>query len=227
MKLPKVIYVMGLPGSGKGTQAAMLAKAIGYYQFSTGDELRTIARENTPLGIQIKSSIDNGYFAPPPLVAEIVKKTIAERLSRSQGIVFDGTPRTIEETEILDEFFLQQQYGRPLIIYLEAEKEAMIERNSKRKYCVGIDHGFPLTNEASYKRCEELGGSVGMRADDDPKKFHIRYEQFIERTYPVIEKYKKENIVHTINGMDAPLAVHQNVMDIIKAYELDKNPAGN
>ena len=227
MKLPKVIYVMGLPGSGKGTQAAMLAKAIGYYQFSTGDELRTIARENTPLGIQIKSSIDKGYFAPRPRVAEIVKKTIGECLSRSQGIVFDGTPRTIQETEILDEFFLQKNYGRPIIIYLEVEKEAMIERNSKRKYCVGIDHGFPLTNEASYKRCEALGGSVGMRADDDPKTFHIRYEQFIERTYPVIEKYKKENIVHTINGMDEPLAVHRKIMDIIKAYEPDKDSAGN
>ncbi len=227
MKLPKVIYVMGLPGSGKGTQASMLAKAIGYYQFSTGDELRTIAREHTPLGMQIKSSIDNGYLAPPPLVAELVIKTFQERLVGFRGIVFDGTPRTIQETEILDDFFSRENYGRPLVIYLEAEKEAMIERNSKRKYCVGIDHGFPLTNEASYKRCEALGGSVGMRADDDPKKFHIRYEQFIERTYPVIEKYKKENIVHTINGMEEPSSVHQNVMDIIKAYELDKDSAGN
>ena len=218
---------MGMPGSGKGTQAEMLAKEIGYHQFSTGNAFRSIAQEDSDLGRKVKNTIDNGFLAPPEMAAEVVIATIRQFVEQSRGIIFDGTPRTVEEAKIVDDFFLERGYGRPLVVYLETDKEEVMERSRKRKYCVGIEKGFPITNKDSIKKCEEMGGSVGTREDDDPAKFATRYSQFMEFTYPVVQKYMQEGIVHTVNGMDAPLAVHQNVMDIIKAYELDKDSAGN
>ena len=227
MTLPKVIYIMGMPGSGKGTQASMLAKEIGYRQFSTGDAMRSIAQEDTILGRQVKETIDNGYLAEPSMVAQVVMETIQEHISHSEGIIFDGTPRTLQEAEILDGFFLTKKYGRPFVFYLEADKNAMADRNSKRKYCLQVSKGFPIADKESIARCEALGGVIGTRPDDDPAKFAIRYSQFMELTYPVIQKYMLEGIVHTVNGMDAPEAVHRNILDIVQTYELDKDSAGN
>lgn len=227
MMLPKVIYIMGMPGSGKGTQASLLAKEIGYYQFSTGDAFRSIAHEDSPLGRQVKETIDNGYLAPPEMAAEVVTHTIKGHTENSQGIIFDGTPRTMKEAQMVDDFFTERGYGRPLIIYLEVDKDAMPERNQKRKYCLGVPHGFPITDEEMEKKCAQIGGVAGMRPDDDPEKYKIRYSQFMELTYPVVQKYTQEGIVHTINGMETPEEVHQKISDIIATYELDKNSAGN
>ncbi len=223
MKLPKVIYIMGMPGSGKGTQASMLSNKIGYHQFSTGDAFRSIAQEDSDLGRQVKDTIDNGYLAPPEMAAQVVIQTIGQFVANSKGIIFDGTPRTQEEAAMVDRFFTEQGYGRPLVFYLEVDKDEMPKRNQLRKYCLHVPKGFPVTDAESKRRCEEMGGTIGTRPDDDPEKYATRYNQFMERTYPVIEAYMKEGIVHTINGMETPEAVHQKILDIISSYELDQN----
>lgn len=227
MTLPKVIYIMGMPGSGKGTQAQMLGKEIGYHQFSTGDAFRSIAHEDSDLGRKVKETIDNGYLAPPEMAAEVVIATIRKFVEQNRGIIFDGTPRTVEEAKIVDDFFLEQGYGRPLVFYLKVDKDAMPERNKKRMYCLNIPKGFPVIDENDHKRCIDAGGLVGTRADDDPEKYATRYSQFMERTYPVIKSYMQEGIAHTINGMEAPQEVHDKISAIVQTYELDKDSAGN
>jgi len=213
--LPRVIYVMGPPGAGKGTQAKMLAEKTGYVQFSTGDAFREVSRQDTDLGRRVKETIDNGYLAPPELAADIVINAVRKHIDEGRGLVFDGTPRTVEEASLVDEFFEREGYGRPFVLFLSVDKEEMIRRNSQRKFCLGIKGDFSVTTDADRRRCEELGGEVGVRPDDEPGKFATRWDEFMTRTYPVVEVYRRQKIVKEIDGMRSIAEVHRDVMNII------------
>ena len=123
MKLPKVIYVMGPPGAGKGTQAQLLAEKIAYKRFSTGDAFREAARQDTPFGRKVKETIENGFLMPPESAAEVVINAIQKHIEAGDGLIFDGTPRTVKEAAMVDEFFDEAGYGKPLAIYLKVDRE--------------------------------------------------------------------------------------------------------
>lgn len=218
--LPKVIYIMGPPGAGKGTQAAMLAKKIGYVQFSTGNAFRQAAGEDTELGKRVKEIIDNGYLAPPEMAAEIVKKAVREFLARGEGLVFDGTPRTVREGEIVDDYFVEKDYGEPLVILLRVDREEMMKRNAKRAFCLEAAGGdFPVFTPADEERCRKSRGKIGRRPDDDPEKFATRWQEFMTQTYPVVEKYRRQGILREVDGMLTIQEVHGQVMKVIEEFE--------
>ncbi len=212
---------MGPPGAGKGTQAEMLAQKIGYHRFSTGDAFRSISRQDTELGRRVKGTIDNGYLMPPEDAAAVVTQAVKEHLEQGRGLIFDASPRTVAEAIIIDEFFDKQGYGRPLAIRLKVDQEDMIERNSKRKFCLDIQGDFPVVTEQDAKRCERLRGRIGTRPDDEPEKFETRWSQFTELTYPIFEKYAKEGIFREVDGKRSMEEVHERVMAVINEYERD------
>lgn len=214
--LPKVVYIMGAPGSGKGTQAKLLSEALGYVQFSTGDAFRSVAKEETGLGRRVKETIDNGYLAPPEMAAEIVMAAVKKHLDQGQGLIFDGTPRTVKEAQMVDAFFAEQQYGAPLVIYLAVDQAEMMRRNSKRRFCLGVKGDFPVANAADEARCQTLHGTVGVRPDDDPQKFATRWEQFMTLTHPVIEEYRARGMVHEIDGMPPVEEVRKEIMKVVE-----------
>jgi len=218
-KLPKVIYLMGPPGGGKGTQAELLAAGIGYERFSTGDAFREVSRQDTELGRKVKEIIDNGFLAPPEMAAEIVKTAVKKHIEAGQGLIFDGTPRTVEEARIVDEFFEKEGYGKPLVIYLSVDKDEMIKRNSIRKFCLGVSGDFPVVDEEDERKCKEVGGRVGVRPDDEPEKFATRWDEFMKRTYPCVENYRQLGIVNEVDGMPSIEDVHRGVMKVIEKFD--------
>lgn len=218
MKLPKVIYVMGPPGAGKGTQAEMLAQEIGYHQFSTGDAFRAIREQDTDLGRRVKETYDKGILSPPEMAAEIVIDAVQKYMEKEVGLVFDGTPRTMKESEMVDDFFAHEQYGRPLAIFLKVNKDDMVARSAKRKFCLDVAQGFPVVTEKDEEKCQSIGGRVGVRPDDAPEAQETRWTEFMTRTYPVIEKYRNEGILEEVNGQLPIEEVHRNVMNVVKQY---------
>lgn len=219
--LPKVIYVMGPPGAGKGTQAQMLAEKLGYHRFSTGDAFRAITRQDTPLGRKVKEIIDNGFLCPPELAAEVVIGAIKEHVNDGTGLIFDGTPRTVKEAQLVDDFFTQNNYGRPLAILLDVDRADMVERNSKRRFCLDIAGDFPVITLEDEKKCADLGGRVGTRPDDDPKKFETRWNEFQANTLPVIMAYEQEGILHRVDGKKSIDDVHADVMEVVEKVQRD------
>ncbi len=214
---------MGPPGAGKGTQASLLAKKIGYLQFSTGSAFREISRQDSDLGRRVKETIDNGYLAAPEMAAEVVMAAVASHMEKNQGLIFDGTPRTVRESDIVENFFLEKNYGEPLVIFLDVRKEEMISRNSKRKYCMNIKSDFPIITAADEARCNELGGTVGRRPDDEPAKLEARWQQFLEHTKPVVDKFRRRNMVNEVSGEQSIDEVHLAIMEVINKYKNDKD----
>lgn len=217
MKLPKVIYIMGAPGSGKGTQAQLLAEKIGYHRFSTGDAFRQVSTQATDLGRRVKETIDKGILGPPTMAAEIVIEAVKQYMAKGQGLIFDGTPRTLEEAALVDAFFAEHKYGRPLAIVLDVDRTVMEERNVKRKFCLGIQPGFAVVTDADQQRCRQAGGTIGVRPDDSQEAFDNRWQQFTQRTMPVVEQYRTAGILHQVDGRQSIEAVHQAIMNIIQS----------
>jgi adenylate kinase len=209
---------MGPPGSGKGTQAKLLAEKTGYHQFSTGDAFREISRQDTPLGKKVKDTIDNGFLAPPEMAAEIVITAVKSHTEAGQGLIFDGTPRTIAEAKLVDDFFKKNNYGHPLAIHLAAEKEEMMRRNSMRKFCLGVKGDFPVLSSADQQLCQKLGGTVGVRPDDEPGKYETRWNEFTNQTKPIIERYRREGILHEVDGMGNIEQVKTDINNVINSF---------
>lgn len=217
MTLPKVIYIMGAPGSGKGTQAQLLAEKISYYRFSTGDAFRKVAAQPTDLGQRVKETIDKGVLGPPTMAAEIVIAAVKDHLSSDKGLIFDGTPRTQEEAALVDAFFAEQGFGRPMAILLNVDKQDMIDRNTKRLFCLHIQPGYPIVTNDDKQRCLAAGGTIGNRPDDSHENFDTRWQQFMDRTWPVIEQYRGQGILHEVDGKQSVGEVHQAVMNVIES----------
>jgi len=219
MKLPKVIYVMGPPGAGKGTQAELLSQKIGYRRFSTGDAFREMARQDSELGRITKNTIDNGILMPPESAAEVVIAAIGKHIEAGDGLIFDGTPRTVKEAKIVDDFFEKQGYGKPLAIFLKVDKDEMIKRNSQRKFCLGVAGDFPVVTDEDKMKCDEQGGTVGTRPDDGLDKMEMRWNEFMNQTHPVVERYLYEGVAKEVDGLLEVFKVHDEVMNVINSYD--------
>jgi len=210
---------MGPPGAGKGTQAELLAQELGYHQFSTGAGFRKVAAQDTELGRKVKATIDAGILAPPEMAGEIVIKAIEEHMEAGRGLIFDGTPRTVAEGKIVDDFFVSHKYGKPLVIYVNVDKEEMMERNSKRKYCLGVADDFPVVDEAGEARCAEMGGQVGTRPDDGATEMETRWKEFMNQTWPVIQGYQGQDMVNEVDGLGTVEEVQAAIMEIVNKYD--------
>lgn len=177
-----------MQGSGKGTQAKLLAKEFGLKHICIGMLLREEEKSGSELGKQIGKSIEKGNFAPDDAVLSILKKNLTEKF------ILDGHPRNLEQVKYLEELVKIDK-----VIHLEISEETGIKRLSGRKQCkkCGFIFGLDL---GSGKECEKCGGELYTREDDYPEAIKRRIELYKKRTYPIVEYYKKQGILITING---------------------------
>jgi len=186
--------IMGPQGSGKGTQAKLIAKEYGLEHISIGDILRKEVANNTEIGQQVRSYMNEGKLIPFELNNEIVKKAIQGK----KGLILDGYPRNVEQAKYLFTHFKIQG-----LIVLDIGEEESIKRISKRRICTANNKILIADEitEQDIKDCEALGGEIIQREDDKPEATKKRLEIYHENTEPLIELFKKEGIpVLRING---------------------------
>jgi adenylate kinase len=192
----KDILLFGVQGSGKGTQAKLLAKKYGYTIFETGAELRLLSQTNSPLGEKIHSIISKGLLVDAHLVMDIVEDFL-QRTPLIQPILFDGIPRNTEQKEAFDA--LMEKYHKEVQgIHITLSKEEALDRILGRFICKGVkDQPISLTEE----ECIAQGGEVIKRQDDtDSEAIKKRIELFFKETLPIISQYEKEGKIVSVNG---------------------------
>lgn len=175
------LIIFGPPGSGKGTQAKILQAEHGIVQLSTGDMLRAAIAAETPLGRQAKPIMDRGDLVPDDLVIGI----IAERLNSpdaAKGAVFDGFPRTVAQAEALDRMMVSRKSTIDAVIELRVDDEAMVGRMEQRV----------------------RENPDAARADDNPVTLRNRLSVYHKQTAPLLDYYRAQKKLHTIDGM-API----------------------
>jgi adenylate kinase len=189
----KLIF-LGPPGAGKGTQAAGVSAHLGVPHISTGDMFRSAIRNQTPTGLEAKRYIDAGELVPDSVTIAMVK----ERLSMDDckpGYLLDGFPRTVEQAIALDDIS-----SPDAVVDIDVPDERLLSRLTGRRICGKCQGTFHISKLADEKACPVCGGELYQRNDDKPETVLSRLAVYHAQTAPLIDFYKKQNLLKEIDG---------------------------
>lgn len=195
------LILMGPPGAGKGTQAAELIKKYGIPQISTGDMFRAAVKEGTELGKKAEACMKSGALVPDEVTIGIVK----ERLSKAdceKGFILDGFPRTVEQADALEKILSELGKKLDAVLNIHVPAEDLIERAVGRRICKGCGATYHIKFNApkTEGKCDNCGGELYQRADDNADTMKNRLSVYEASTRPLIDYYKKAGVYSEIDG---------------------------
>ncbi len=190
------LVLFGAPGIGKGTIAGMLSKHLKIPHLSSGDIIRNEIKLNTKCGIKAKPFVNKGLLVPDDMIIELIKEELNEKDCKN-GIIFDGFPRTVVQAEHLDKTNVKIYK----VINFIASEKTIIERISGRRICPKCKAIYHIENLPPKKNdiCDKCGSHLYQRKDDQLKAVKKRLKVYEEKTKPLIDYYKKKNLIVDIN----------------------------
>lgn len=195
------IIMLGAPGAGKGTQAKKIAGKYLIPHISTGDIFRANIKEGTELGKKAKTYMDQGLLVPDELVVELVVDRIKQK-DCEKGFVLDGFPRTIPQAEALDAALKNIGEAMDYAIDVDVPDENIINRMSGRRACLECGATYHIVTIPTKVEgiCDVCGSKIVLRDDDKPETVQKRLEVYHAQTQPLIDYYKEQNILKTVDG---------------------------
>jgi adenylate kinase len=183
-----IIVLFGKPGAGKGTQAPLLAAALGVPTLATGDELRAAIRAGSSLGLQAKAYMDRGDLVPDAIILGIIKQALGEPRA-ANGVLLDGVVRTVPQAEGLAA--VCSELGRQVdaVLCFDIDDEEIVRRLATRTICESCQ--TPYTGREPGTTCDRDGGRLVRRKDDEPEAVRNRLEVYRRQTAPVINWYRE------------------------------------
>lgn len=184
------IVLFGKPGAGKGTQAEFLKEKYNLTHISTGDVFRYNIKNETELGKKAQEFINQGQLVPDEITINMLKAEVENNMDKA-GFLFDGFPRTIAQAEALDQFLASINLSITATVALEANDDVLVARILER-------------------------GKTSGRADDqDETKIRTRYEEYNEKTAPLIDFYKNQGKYHAVDGIGTVEEVTNRLSNVI------------
>ena len=203
------LLIMGLPGAGKGTQAAKIVEKFHVAHISTGDMFRAAMANQTEMGVLAKSYIDKGELVPDKVTNGIVKERLSQDDIKETGFLLDGYPRTIEQAHALDKTLAELGIKLEGVINIEVNPDSLLERLSGR-----IIHR--VTGETFHKvfnpPVDYKEEDYYQREDDKPETVKRRLDVNIAQGEPIIAHYRAQDLVHDIEG-------NQDINDVFSDIE--------
>lgn len=193
------IVLLGAPGTGKGTQAVVLAKELNIPHISTGDIFRYNIKNNTELGKLAKQYIDKGLLVPDEVTMNIVKDRLGQPDCK-KGFILDGFPRTIAQAEYLDKALYEMNAKTEYCINFELDNDTIVKRISGRRVCIKCGASYNVDNKPPKKSgiCDECSSEVIQRDDDKEETIRERLRVYEEQTKPLIDYYSKKGLLSTV-----------------------------
>ena len=212
------VILLGPPGSGKGTQAQKIGERYHIPQISTGDILRSAVKEQTPLGVEAQGYMDQGRLVPDEVVVGIVR----ERLTASDcngGFMLDGFPRTLPQAEALDATLGEMKREIHHVISIEVDNEELLRRLTGRRTCRNCGAMYHIMFNPPQKDgiCDQCGGELFQRDDDQEATIRARLQVYEEQTAPLIAYYNKKGLLRPIEGVGAIEEIFQKIVEVIGA----------
>jgi adenylate kinase len=213
------IVLLGAPGSGKGTQSQRLVERFGIPQISTGDLLRSAVQRGTEYGLRARAAMDAGQLVIDEIVLGIIADRLAEPDAR-RGFILDGFPRNQAQAEALDGML--KTTGRPLdaVVLFEVDNVELVRRISGRRTCGTCGRVFnvytaPPGSPPHCDRCDDRPELV-QRPDDNAATVARRLEVYEAQTRPLVEYYRRQGLLHTINAARAAEAVSAQLVALFE-----------
>jgi adenylate kinase len=199
---------MGMPGVGKGTQAARLRQTLDVPHVSTGDILREAVRQGSALGRRVRSYIDSGQLVPDELMGELIRDRL-DRADARAGFILDGFPRTAEQVAILDGVLSDLGVELLGVYLLEAPEGEIVRRLTGRRVCPACGTVFHLEHDPprSAGVCDRCESALVQRADDAEEVIRERLAVYRRQTAPVAATYRERGLLRVIDASAPPDAV--------------------
>jgi adenylate kinase len=195
------VILIGPPGAGKGTQAAVIKERLAIAHISTGDILRDNVRIASELGLSAKDYMDSGRLVPDDLIIGMIKNRLDEK-DADRGFILDGFPRTTAQAVALDVLLSGMSLALDAVILLEISDEVVVRRLTSRRVCSSCGAIYnAIAHPAKVEGvCDDCGGKVIQRSDDNESVIRSRLSVYHEQTSPVVDYYNKKGLLCRVDG---------------------------
>jgi adenylate kinase len=202
-----IIILIGPPGCGKGTQAAVLSQLLDIPVICTGAILRAECDSGTPLGNAVKATLARGKLVSDDVINQVVASWIVHPQC-ANGFLLDGYPRTVPQAMFLDDTLDALDITRPTVIQIDVPAQVLVERITGRRQCPSCGKIYHVRHNPPAREgvCDQDGLALIRRADDTDSVIHERLRCYEKATAPLIAYYRKMEF-HSVDGSDNPAMV--------------------
>ena len=211
----RVIF-LGPPGVGKGTQADFIAQKYEISKLSTGDLLRESVAKGTALGQEAKGFMTRGELVPDAVVIGLVEEKLGSQ-ECEKGFLLDGFPRTVAQADQLSSFLSSAGKDLDRVVYFSLSQDEIVRRISGRRSCPECKAVYHLESVPPKQDgvCDACGTSLVQRNDDKPETIESRLAVYQEQTAPLIEYYKKQNVLSELDGAGLVADVQKRLVALL------------
>jgi adenylate kinase len=213
------VILFGPPGAGKGTQADNIARVFNLHKVSTGDLLRDEIKNKTDLGKKIKSIVDKGLFVPDSVINNLIINPLSHKKFYNR-LIFDGYPRNLNQAKNLDLLIKKHDQKISYVFSLNVDKELLIKRILGRQTCTNCGSIFNEYFRPSTNKNHTCGTKfLVKRSEDNEKTILYRFQAYLDKTLPILDFYKKLNLLHQINGRSEIDQIFKEICAIMGFFE--------
>lgn len=218
-----IIVLLGAPGAGKGTLAGAIKDQLGVHHISTGDLIRAEISAGSPIGKEIEGYVKSGGLVPDEVVTRMVEGKVKATASDKKGYMFDGFPRTTAQAADLDKILKVNGVSINFALYMEASLDVVLQRLTGRRVCRNKQCGavYHLKNMPPKKEgvCDKCGSEIYQRADDNEETIRKRMAVYNEQTTPIIDFYKIQGKLKTVNADTGAENVRNALLKILNGQK--------
>jgi len=214
----KNIMFIAPPAAGKGTQAELVVEKYHIPHISTGDILREIAKEDSEIGNYVKETMASGGLVKDDITYQLIE----DRLNKDdckKGFIIDGFPRNIDQAYQYDKILDKLGYEVGNVILINIDRKTLEKRITGRRICEKCNAIYNINDENSSPKqesiCDECGGKLYQRTDDNLESFNTRYETYLSKTEPIIKHYKDKGVLSEVDGNDTIENIFKSIDKII------------
>jgi len=214
------LLIMGAPGAGKGTQAALIKDAYNIAHISTGDMFRQAMANKTPTGIEAKGYIDKGQLVPDSTTIKLVKERL-EQEDCKNGFLLDGFPRNTAQAIALDEMLKEVGIKLDAVLNVDVADEYLIERITGRRTCLACGASYHIVAKKPLKEgiCDVCGKELIQRPDDSEETIKNRLAVYHGQTAPVLDYFNKQGLVKNVSGIGNIEEIFANIKKVLGECE--------
>ncbi len=210
------IVIIGAPGAGKGTRAAILHKYLGIPHVATGDLFREHIGAGTKLGHFAEYYISEGELVPDSVAIAMVRERLAKP-DCDKGVILDGFPRTVEQARALDEILAEKGSALDLALFIRVSQETLMARLSGRLVCGNCQAVYHVLSRPPHEEgiCDLCGGKLYHRGDDEANRVRKRLEVYLAETAPLLEHYRERGMLLEIDGELDVVDIHKQMVGAV------------
>jgi adenylate kinase len=205
------VLLLGAPGAGKGTQADAIVREFGFKHVASGDVMRAMREEQTPLGAKVREYYDKGLLVPDDVVIEAMLSKVT---GDAPGYLLDGFPRTLAQAQALDAAL--EREGRKIdnVVYINVSEDELLDRLTGRWLCRNCGAVYHERNNPPKVagKCDRCGGELYQRPDDTREAGQTRLKVYFDQTAPLIDYYRGKGILTEVNGEQPIDAVERDLL---------------